>query len=122
MTWRANLLSPTLYSYVCGGFKTLHPRFPPKIDALLPWFLFRDGIVEDQYTCSGHCLQLEFFTGVCNLDDKIYCIGGWNGQVGIRQCDVLDPDIGKWISIAPLQTGMTTFCNFHLYICNFFMF
>lgn len=44
-------------------------------------------------------------TGVCDLNELIYCIGGWNGQVGIKQCDVLDPTTGQWSSIAPLQTG-----------------
>lgn len=43
--------------------------------------------------------------GVCALNDKIYCIGGWNGQSGIRQCDVLKPEDNKWMSIAPLNTG-----------------
>lgn len=43
--------------------------------------------------------------GVCSLDGKIYCIGGWNGQVGIRQCDVFNPNTQAWTSIAPLQTG-----------------
>lgn len=46
-----------------------------------------------------------FFIGVCELNGKIYCIGGWNGQVGIKQCDVYDPDTNEWTSIAPLQTG-----------------
>lgn len=45
------------------------------------------------------------FLGVCELNGKIYCIGGWNGQVGIKQSDVYDPNTNKWTSIAPLQTG-----------------
>lgn len=43
--------------------------------------------------------------GVCALDGNIYCVGGWNGQSGIRQCDVLKPEENKWYSIAPLNTG-----------------
>nr|CAD7447871.1 unnamed protein product [Timema bartmani] len=43
--------------------------------------------------------------GVCDLNDKIYCVGGWNGQVGIKQCDVFDPDTSQWTNIAPLLTG-----------------
>ena len=50
-------------------------------------------------------VQLHLLTGVCDLNELIYCIGGWNGQVGIKQCDVLDPITGQWSSIAPLQTG-----------------
>ncbi|KAJ9576567.1 hypothetical protein L9F63_025538 [Diploptera punctata] len=41
--------------------------------------------------------------GVCDLNNKIYCIGGWNGQVGIKQCDVLDPETGTWSSIILLN-------------------
>lgn len=43
--------------------------------------------------------------GVCELDGYLYCIGGWNGQSGIRQCEIYNPDIDKWTSIAPLKTG-----------------
>jgi len=35
----------------------------------------------------------------------IYCIGGWNGQSGIRQCDVFNPLTDKWTSVAQLNTG-----------------
>lgn len=44
------------------------------------------------------------------MEGKIYCIGGWNGQFGIKQCDVYDPKTNKWSSIAPLQTG-TRYCS-----------
>jgi influenza virus NS1A-binding protein len=43
--------------------------------------------------------------GVCALDGKIYCIGGWNGQAGIRQCEVYCPQTDTWASIAKLNTG-----------------
>jgi influenza virus NS1A-binding protein len=42
---------------------------------------------------------------VCNLGEKICCIGGWNGQVGIKQCDLFDPDTNDWRKMAPLLTG-----------------
>jgi influenza virus NS1A-binding protein len=69
---------------------------------------------------------LHLLTGVCDLNELIYCIGGWNGQVGIKQCDVLDPTTGQWSSIAPLQTGadrgtivrfqaITLVLNFHFF-------
>lgn len=45
--------------------------------------------------------------GVCELGGKLYCIGGWNGQVGIKQCDVFDPDSQQWTTIASLLTGKT---------------
>lgn len=54
---------------------------------------------------SEKCIKLQNITGVCELNSKIYCIGGWNGQVGIKQCDVYDPETNQWTSIAPLQTG-----------------
>lgn len=43
--------------------------------------------------------------GVCDLNDLIYCIGGWNGQVGIKQCDVFDPKTNRWSSISSLNVG-----------------
>lgn len=73
------------------------------------------------------CSKLPFSrsnAGVCALDGKIYCIGenqpfdifqhifnkfpfkgGWNGQAGIKQCDVYCPATDKWSSIAPLNNG-----------------
>lgn len=54
------------------------------------------------------CSKLPFSrsnAGVCALDGKIYCIGGWNGQAGIKQCDVYCPETDKWTSIAPLNAG-----------------
>lgn len=33
------------------------------------------------------------------------CIGGFNCQAGIKQCDVYDPNNDQWTSIAPLHTG-----------------
>lgn len=54
------------------------------------------------------CSKLPFSrsnAGVCALDGKIYCIGGWNGQAGIKQCDVYCPETDTWTSIAPLNTG-----------------
>ncbi len=36
---------------------------------------------------------------------SVYCIGGWNGQYGMKQCDVYDPVLGKWTPIAPLNFG-----------------
>lgn len=43
--------------------------------------------------------------GVCEFDGNLYCIGGWNGQSGIRQCEIYNPVTDKWTAIAPLKTG-----------------
>lgn len=43
--------------------------------------------------------------GVCDLNGLIYCVGGWNGQVGIKQCDVFNPETSEWSSIKSLNTG-----------------
>lgn len=54
------------------------------------------------------CSKLPFSrsnAGVCALNGKIYCIGGWNGQAGIKQCDVYCPETNTWTSIASLNTG-----------------
>lgn len=54
------------------------------------------------------CSKLPFSrsnSGVCALNGKLYCIGGWNGQHGIKQCDVYCPETDTWTAIAPLNTG-----------------
>lgn len=43
--------------------------------------------------------------GVCGLNDKLYCVGGWNGQVGMKQCEMYDPLKDTWVTIAPLKIG-----------------
>lgn len=44
--------------------------------------------------------------GVSVLDGKIYCIGGWSGQDGMKACHVYDPDTKEWTKIAPLNERM----------------
>lgn len=43
--------------------------------------------------------------GATELNGLIYCVGGWNGQVGLKQCDIFDPVTQKWSTIASLNTG-----------------
>lgn len=43
--------------------------------------------------------------GVCDLGGKVYVIGGWNGQCGMKQCNIFDPVEGKWTEIEPLNYG-----------------
>ena len=43
--------------------------------------------------------------GVCALDGKICCIGGWNGKFGSRKCDMYDPATNKWAPMASLNVG-----------------
>lgn len=35
----------------------------------------------------------------------MYVIGGWNGQCGMKQCNIFDPSEGKWTEIEPLNYG-----------------
>lgn len=43
--------------------------------------------------------------GVCNLDGKVFVVGGWNGQRGLTCCDVFDPLTKTWCGVAPMQLG-----------------
>nr|CAD7205980.1 unnamed protein product [Timema douglasi] len=61
------------------------------------------GTICQQNVYTPNASTLEMW--VCDLNDKIYCVGGWNGQVGIKQCDVFDPETSQWTNIAPLLTG-----------------
>jgi influenza virus NS1A-binding protein len=46
---------------------------------------------------------------VCDLAGKVYVIGGWNGQCGMKQCNIFDPVEGKWTEIEPLNYGKKDF-------------
>ena len=35
----------------------------------------------------------------------MYVIGGWNGQCGMKQCNIFDPAEGKWTEIESLNYG-----------------
>jgi influenza virus NS1A-binding protein len=66
------------------------------------------GNTEDKPKKWRKCSKLPYprsNAGVCALNGNIYCIGGWNGQAGIRQCEVYCPATDTWTSIAPLNTG-----------------
>lgn len=57
---------------------------------------------------SGSSNNLTHFVcgaGVCSTRGKVYCIGGWNGYSGIKQCDVYDPNTNAWTTIASLHSG-----------------
>ncbi|XP_050293521.1 influenza virus NS1A-binding protein homolog isoform X2 [Anthonomus grandis grandis] len=43
--------------------------------------------------------------GVTELNGLIHCVGGWNGQVGLKQCDTFNPETQEWTPMAPLNTG-----------------
>ena len=48
---------------------------------------------------------LRVIIAVCDLAGKVYVIGGWNGQCGMKQCNIFDPVEGKWTEIEPLNYG-----------------
>lgn len=43
--------------------------------------------------------------GVCALNGKICCIGGWNGKFGSRKCEIYDPLTNQWSPMASLNVG-----------------
>lgn len=43
--------------------------------------------------------------GVCNLNGKVYCIGGTNGSSGTKCCFRLNEAENSWDRICNLQTG-----------------
>ena len=45
------------------------------------------------------------FSGVTVLDNKLYVIGGWFGQSGVKDCDMYDPETNVWTCIAKLNVG-----------------
>ena len=51
-------------------------------------------------------LNIIFLSGVCSLDDRVYCIGGTYGPSGTKYCFRLNDTESKWDRIANLQQGM----------------
>ena len=45
------------------------------------------------------------FSGVCSLDNRVYCIGGTYGPSGTKYCFRLNETESKWDRIANLQQG-----------------
>ena len=45
------------------------------------------------------------FSGVCSLDNRVYCIGGTYGPSGTKYCFRLNESESKWDRIANLQQG-----------------
>ena len=44
--------------------------------------------------------------GMCQFKSKLYVFAGFQDSVGeLRACEVFDPDINRWESMAPLQTS-----------------
>ena len=61
--------------------------------------------VLDYFTSWWSSINLFNVLGVCALDGKIYCIGGWDGQRGFKDCEVFDVEKQKWADISPLSIG-----------------
>jgi len=46
------------------------------------------------------------YAGVCGgPEGRVYCIGGWAGQPGIRDCHVYSTEEDTWSEMSPLNTG-----------------
>lgn len=61
------------------------------------------------FTINPCCVFI--FIAVCDLAGKVYVIGGWNGQCGMKQCNIFDPVEGKWTEIEPLNYGEKDLCD-----------
>ncbi|XP_065110631.1 kelch-like protein 5 isoform X1 [Paramisgurnus dabryanus] len=70
-------------------------RYDPKTDvwtAVAPMSLSRDAV------------------GVCLLGDRLYAVGGYDGQVYLNTVEAYDPQTNEWTQVAPLCLGRAGAC------------
>ncbi|XP_069487892.1 kelch-like protein 5 isoform X3 [Ambystoma mexicanum] len=48
--------------------------------------------------------------GVCLLGDKLYAVGGYDGQAYLNTVEAYDPQINEWAQVAPLCLGRAGAC------------
>ncbi|XP_028834088.1 kelch-like protein 5 isoform X2 [Denticeps clupeoides] len=70
-------------------------RYDPKTDAwtaVAPMSISRDAV------------------GVCLLGDRLYAVGGYDGQVYLNTVEAYDPQTNEWMQVAPLCLGRAGAC------------
>ncbi|KAJ8281321.1 hypothetical protein GJAV_G00066170 [Gymnothorax javanicus] len=70
-------------------------RYDPKTDtwtAVAPMSVSRDAV------------------GVCLLGDRLYAVGGYDGQVYLNTVEAYDPQTNEWTQVAPLCLGRAGAC------------
>ncbi|XP_041130672.1 kelch-like protein 5 isoform X2 [Polyodon spathula] len=70
-------------------------RYDPKTDmwtAVAPMSISRDAV------------------GVCLLGDRLYAVGGYDGQVYLNAVEAYDPQTNEWTQVAPLCLGRAGAC------------
>uniref|UniRef100_A0A8D3AGC6 Kelch-like family member 5 n=1 Tax=Scophthalmus maximus TaxID=52904 RepID=A0A8D3AGC6_SCOMX len=70
-------------------------RYDPKTDvwtAVAPMSISRDAV------------------GVCLLGDRLYAVGGYDGQVYLNTVEAYDPQTNEWTQVAPLCLGRAGAC------------
>lgn len=61
-----------------------------------------EQFVNNQWSFVGNCPSVRSYAGVCELNGKVYVIGGWRA---LQRCDVYDPASDCWTRIADLNVG-----------------
>nr|XP_006004421.1 PREDICTED: kelch-like protein 5 isoform X2 [Latimeria chalumnae] len=70
-------------------------RYDPKTDtwtAVAPMSISRDAV------------------GVCLLGDRLYAVGGYDGQIYLNTVEAYDPQTNEWTQVAPLCLGRAGAC------------
>lgn len=54
--------------------------------------------------------------GVCLLGDRLYAVGGYDGQTYLNTMESYDPQTNEWTQVRPLQAEVTSHISifFHL--------
>lgn len=69
------------------------------LSILLPLFLFRYDPKTDTWTMVAPLSMPRDAVGVCLLGDKLYAVGGYDGQTYLNTMESYDPQTNEWTQV-----------------------
>lgn len=67
--------------------------------SLILYLLCRYDPLSDQWTMISHLSVPKDAVGVCVLGDKLYCVGGYDGQKHLRDVESYNTAEDKWTKV-----------------------
>ncbi|XP_067944567.1 kelch-like protein 5 [Watersipora subatra] len=68
----------------------------------------------DQWTMVASLSGPKDAVGLCVLGDRLYCVGGYDGQKHLREVECYDPSKDTWTKVSPLTIGRAGACIAHV--------
>lgn len=87
-----------------------------RICYILPSFYFRYDPKTDTWTMVAPLSMPRDAVGVCLLGDRLYAVGGYDGQTYLNTMESYDPQTNEWTQVRLLQAWVTSHIRifFHL--------